>query len=912
MAAFYVNRSDSFVAADGSFDLEDLFTNYPAFVDGDSIYLNANEGVTMNVTVTPSKLPSSINIRSGAEMFLDGANAVNPIHFRTSGLNSISIEAGGLLNSSLGWYTIGTSTGASNWNLDASAYWTSGGRYCDSKGHFTGLWVETARRVNYTSGIGELPVVDDWVYKSSDPRNSLGRIIHVSDNGDGTGYFVVKFLTWSAANADAIEVRKIVDNEGPSFERTWTGLVNGVDVLAQVSDGVAEDDLFQEFTNCAQFSLTNPLLSHGKGLFGFVFQHEFLSNTIIFGDGVNGNIVPSGARVRVPKISFGTASTASLTTNDSLNMGTYTGRVNGNDVGNLTLKGVLCSDFNLFYYAYKKVQIEYCAMVYYLGSIVSVPSYMKHCISSPRVTQTTNSPGSLRPSGPMSAYDCSVMQKANVSGVDLTRTGDCEIVRCHITHAYAANYEGMRGGFGYPNVTIDNCVVITPRMILYNTVGSNWVIKRLKYGNAINGIDDSLNAYAMQPSNSHQLSVPLQILGLEEVGVGQRVATLCVINLVSIQGANIRAIGLVDEPFQYADVTSKFINISYDSGRLSVARCYAANNYGTDAYPYRAPIIEGIATLGNLEVVDVGTNSYNSRLSVLSSDSRVKGFRVGEEESFGTYRQWRHTWGNVPIGGAHFYDVYYNSTKGAVIFTSSPPSAATDGILCRYSSGVVFDEDFFVVLSDIGDYIELEMDYFTRGHSALTGVVATVAEAANQYTVFTTPFDGLSGKADVEFQYDIGAGWNGSWLNARTASNLTSITIPATGVKLKIKVTATVAKTFVYAVAFQTDSTEAFRLTNRYAIDQSSINLTFDVKDQAGLPVSGAFVYIDDDDSAPTIFQSATDGNGQATLAYVGSAVPNSKWRVRKYGYRPFTALVNIAASDITLPITLITDPQQV
>lgn len=52
--------------------------------------------------------------------------------------------------------------------------------------------------------------------------------------------------------------------------------------------------------------------------------------------------------------------------------------------------------------------------------------------------------------------------------------------------------------------------------------------------------------------------------------------------------------------------------------------------------------------------------------------------------------------------------------------------------------------------------------------------------------------------------------------------------------------------------------------------------------------------------------------NGIASETYTGAPVTGTRWRVRKYGYKDFKQLINIAGSNIDLPVTLILDPQQV
>ena len=91
----------------------------------------------------------------------------------------------------------------------------------------------------------------------------------------------------------------------------------------------------------------------------------------------------------------------------------------------------------------------------------------------------------------------------------------------------------------------------------------------------------------------------------------------------------------------------------------------------------------------------------------------------------------------------------------------------------------------------------------------------------------------------------------------------------------------------------------------------SSVDLTMTVKDESGSVIVGAYAYIDDNDQTPFIMNTTTNSSGIATTPYSGSPVTGARWRVRKYGYKPFKQIIDIGSSDISIPVTLITDPQQ-
>jgi len=91
-----------------------------------------------------------------------------------------------------------------------------------------------------------------------------------------------------------------------------------------------------------------------------------------------------------------------------------------------------------------------------------------------------------------------------------------------------------------------------------------------------------------------------------------------------------------------------------------------------------------------------------------------------------------------------------------------------------------------------------------------------------------------------------------------------------------------------------------------------AVTLKMVVTNEAGGVIVGAYAYIDDNDQTPFILNTTTDVYGEVTTGYTGTAVPGSRWRVRKYGYKQFKQFVDIGSSDITLYVTLVVDPQQV
>lgn len=91
----------------------------------------------------------------------------------------------------------------------------------------------------------------------------------------------------------------------------------------------------------------------------------------------------------------------------------------------------------------------------------------------------------------------------------------------------------------------------------------------------------------------------------------------------------------------------------------------------------------------------------------------------------------------------------------------------------------------------------------------------------------------------------------------------------------------------------------------------SALQIAIKVQDASLVPVSGALVYIDENDAAPFILNASTDLNGDVAGAYSGAPV-TARLRVRKYGFKQLDEPLPLGAGDINRTVTLSLDPQQV
>jgi len=198
----------------------------------------------------------------------------------------------------------------------------------------------------------------------------------------------------------------------------------------------------------------------------------------------------------------------------------------------------------------------------------------------------------------------------------------------------------------------------------------------------------------------------------------------------------------------------------------------------------------------------------------------------------------------------------------------------------------------------------------------ITNSIGAVSAITDNLSVFNkTEFESDGSNHAVELT-SIGGGsmtWSGSTLGYDVGTTGSPIIPTSTGNEdIYLNFTSASDITINVAAGATTPSVRiGAGVTGNVNVVAGALVLKMIVKDQSGVEVVGAYAYIDNDNITPFILNSTTDANGEASISYSDGAVAGTTWRVRKYGYKPFLGTVDIAGSDITLPITLITDPQQ-
>ncbi len=796
---------------------------------GDNITINS--GAVVTCTETPSVLIGMVTINQG-ELHIDGLNITsgNVINFVGEGglINgsndqTITVNGQGKLNITGDWFDIGTTNGTDSQVIDLSTstgvgYWTKGGvDFCVDV--IPMIQIETGRRIDYDNATGTTPEIGDWIYLTSD-RTVMGKVKSV-----GTGYLVVWLLTGTLADDDAIQSRKVVDNNGPNLEVSWTANVNNA------SGDILESGVYTEFGN-ARSNGNNYITGFGNGYGGLVFHHAFQSTDLTLGGSTGGFKAPSGCNIRVPNVVVNTSSLTDEGSGTPYASGLAFGcGTNNNETewyaiecsagGEVEMS--ICNWGNAYSQDSQasKYDVEYSGFVMNTGSnIAGSKTHFNHVVTC-QSTELNATPGVQTFGG----------IQDNVSGTEITF---CMLVapRCSRTPI---------GGYTSIGVDISDCTYTGAGQGSPQSTNSNDAYKftTIDGGSITNcmyfGNDDAEQDYAFTVSTSPNITLEnlqismtqdyseqteekdcikftnssdLILKGVEFIGNGTPGNN--VISVTDQSGLKIRAIGMIDDKVDLGVDGEYGVVLSGLGDRIDVARCWfdksstVVEEFISVPTTYKTVLVQNCGSKYLAEVQPSG--GANTRFKGLHGGAGNPGGATGWEDAYvGSY-------------GNQFHDGFQSDTEGTIACLMITPSSIANQTTI-IAGNPLFFKDGDLNMSN-GDIIEFEMDYFALGHTGLTGKYTATTGASGW-------FANEWGNITLEFQYDVGSGWNGTWLDTRTASNLTGISIdPSVGIKLKHRFTATGNQNDMSMLLIDTTTTLTAQKDNFYPIDQIEYTLT--------------------------------------------------------------------------------------
>jgi hypothetical protein len=178
------------------------------------------------------------------------------------------------------------------------------------------------------------------------------------------------------------------------------------------------------------------------------------------------------------------------------------------------------------------------------------------------------------------------------------------------------------------------------------------------------------------------------------------------------------------------------------------------------------------------------------------------------------------TTGQTSTYGTHWITRFVSTTAGfAEILCNEPTSASA--AQCFASGGIPqFNSVGQVLLTKAGDQVTWEMPFFAIGYTAFTNSAPVVTGTNVTYS------SGSSwGNHTLEYQVDVGAGYNGPWL-AFNATNLITHTFNSTtGFKLKVRATTLTvnAGNLITNIRVNLTTTSADQQTKLYPLSVNTI-----------------------------------------------------------------------------------------
>ncbi len=849
--------------------LEACITAGP-MTSGDNLTINAGAVVTCDRT--PSILIGQVTINDG-KLLIDGVNigTGNMINFVGEYLEEINANGRGTFEVKGDWYDIGTTDGTNSQTFNLATYYDSS--FCVDVVPM--IQVETGRRINYDNSSGTLPVVDDFVRKTSN-HSLIGRIVQVEST-----YLVVKYLTGALVDDDDIEVKKVVDNNGPDYQISWTAKVN------HASGDILESGVYQEFGNAVGGG-TSRIADFHHGVGGFVFANVFQSTTMTMGSAagsVGGFVAPSGCNVRVPNVHFSTSDITNYASNNTYygnsdlennryNLVTALGGTIDFSVCNVGSSWFGCEYAFSYSAEYMGATVE--AGVRYCSSKVS----FVHCVI---VQDPMNSAYKYHPFDAIDLpygidiIDCMVICQRSRQGICTDMCGETEISGCIVSMPNVSVWATSSVYAFYLYNTVD--ITFNNNILIYgDEVQSDYGVYMNRCSNIeINNFIYSSSQDETEPTNNNRmiylsLCSYVTVIGIEFLGNGTPGTNT--VYLVDSSHIKVRCVGMIDNKVDMGINGDVFMSMFGVNSNLDIARVWKNNGS-----------VEELINI-NTSTRDVTVTNCSGKYASYFRPRGMggilfKGLHGGSGSPGGT----DGIEDAYPVTyGRQIHDGFRSDTVGYIVCLMITPSTLLDNTTIISGNPKFFKDGDLDMVS--GDIIEFEMDYFARGHISFSGTYTSANGGAswnaNEWTNVT-----------VDFQYDIGSGWSGTWIDARTASNWTGITITAaTGVKLKFRFTATGTQTDMSMFIIDTVTSIAVQKANFHPIDQVECDVVLN-----GIVVDSRY-WIYDSDTSTELAEGTASADPVTETVTVPSGT-NLLIRVRKSSasvkYEPFitTAVTN-------------------
>ena len=790
-------------------------TNLCDFIDATSAYDSSdnifiNSGAVVTIDRSPASALGTINIDDG-DLFIDGANATNPIHiWGRRQKHILPAGSGGRLTSSIGWYTHATTgDGTANQSLDMTDYWEAASGAGDFTDVINGLWMEDTVEVSFGTPSVNIaaPAAGDWVDLDSD-KKVFGKVI-AYDASAGT--IQIEGFPQTLNSGDTLSVIKEQDVNGPQMKKVWEATLTSGETLVT--------GIWMKMVNLTKHSDdSTPTRLNAKS--GQGFTNVRFSNTINFPFKVPRN----GAHFRFNMITVGTVEDEAGFDSQTQHWESAENNrfdLNGANAGTVISKGINWGSAypggnNMGSYTFEASSMSGGA-----GNALGSRTSLLNCNLAMDYSDATIKGGKLNMLDSLNGVlaDDLLWFCSSGSAQGVFRTQNLNNVTLKNSTLLADWDTNLAGAL----VILGACdIADISNNVIFGAVSFTKVSNFTCINNRISQSPLQVPG-EMTNSNSRTLAV----YGGSSDGVVKSIRVDACSNqpicfTTDSFRIKYRAIGCPDHRIEFGARNSVAVSTGGTYDTIDFSRIYTGQYTGTNT--------------GNaLRVINAGRTGNNVTVR------NVHGHYNGLINPGANLQDWRSTTGGgdgglnttagmeVDIGNTYgqiALDYFSSATTGNLAFTFREPSTLDNSM-----GAVSFTGDYFwdrrgrVGLYD-GSVMEYEMPYYAIGHTGFTGDVTIRL----QNTTAAHGVNSLSSDVTLEFQYDLndGNGYNGSWLSAATASNLTGITInPANGIKVKWKLTNNDGQLREFnGLLLETTTTTAAQEGNLWPIDQNLVNFT--------------------------------------------------------------------------------------
>jgi len=245
------------------------------------------------------------------------------------------------------------------------------------------------------------------------------------------------------------------------------------------------------------------------------------------------------------------------------------------------------------------------------------------------------------------------------------------------------------------------------------------------------------------------------------------------------------------------------------------------------------------------------------------------------------------TTGQSSVYGRHWEDAWTSTTAGRILIACNEPLATTADQAAITAGTPAFTSGGQIAMATVGDEVVWTMPYFALGVTALANVAPVITGTNVTYSSAN-----IWGNFFLDFQWDTGSGFNGTWLplNGATLNDIGAIN-PATGIKLKVRAqtrTAATTNALTY-IRINTTTTEANRQI-QYPLPRTELMVTgFE-------PGSDVVIYdaaIESDGSGTNVLATGDAVSGSFVFDYEGT--PQIRIGTFRSGFVPqVTPVINL------------------